>query len=68
MKKAYWLITLSFLGSAAILAQTKNLSPNAKIYVMTIAAGEELYSAFGHTAIWVNDPATATDKVYICRW
>ncbi|MEL6628016.1 MAG: DUF4105 domain-containing protein [Bacteroidota bacterium] len=64
MKRA--LIALILLGSFSLptWAQPKQLSPNAEIYVMTIAAGAELYSAFGHTAIWVNDPNTRTSTIY----
>ncbi len=29
-----------------------------------MAPGEELYTSFGHTAIWVDDPATGIDNVY----
>lgn len=40
------------------------LSPQAKVSVLTMGPGEELYSSFGHTAIWIEDPATGTDNVY----
>jgi hypothetical protein len=40
------------------------LSPQAKVSLLTMAPGEELYSSFGHTAIWIEDPATGLDNVY----
>ncbi|MGA0556663.1 DUF4105 domain-containing protein [Larkinella sp. VNQ87] len=43
-------------------AQT--LSPQAKISLITVSPGDELYSSFGHTAFWVSDPLYGVDKVY----
>jgi hypothetical protein len=40
------------------------LSSQAKISLITILPGEDLYSAFGHSAFWVFDPETHVDKVY----
>jgi hypothetical protein len=40
------------------------LSDQAKISIITCEPGQELYSAFGHTAIRIFDPQTQTDKVF----
>lgn len=40
------------------------LSPQAKVSVLTMGPGRELYTSFGHTAIWIEDPATGIDNVY----
>ncbi len=40
------------------------LSPNAKISLLTVSPGEELYSSFGHSALWVSDYERGIDRVY----
>lgn len=40
------------------------LSPKAQVSVLTGGAGEELYTAFGHSAFRIYDPITGIDKVY----
>ncbi len=40
------------------------LSPDAKVSLITVSPGEELYSSFGHNALWVSDPAQGIDRVY----
>ena len=45
-------------------ALSESLSESAQVSVLTASPGEDLYAAFGHTAIRVNDPATRTDWVF----
>ncbi len=40
------------------------LSEASHVSLVTCAPGEELYEAFGHTAIRIHDPATGFDAVY----
>ncbi len=40
------------------------LSPNAQVSLITISPGNDLYSAFGHSTIWVYDPQNQIDRVY----
>lgn len=40
------------------------LSRQAKISLLTIYPGDELFSAFGHSTFWIYDPSTQTDIVY----
>ncbi|MDJ1480453.1 DUF4105 domain-containing protein [Cytophagaceae bacterium YF14B1] len=40
------------------------LSPKATVYLLTIAPGSDLYSTFGHTALWIQDPELRIDNVY----
>ncbi|MEI6677979.1 MAG: DUF4105 domain-containing protein [Mariniphaga sp.] len=40
------------------------LSPEAKISLLTCAPGDEIYSYFGHSAIRINDPKSAIDYVF----
>lgn len=42
----------------------QNLSPQAKVSLITVLPGEALYSSFGHTAIRINDPANGIDQQY----
>jgi len=56
------LASLFFLFSW--LSQARTLSESARISLMTVAPGSELYSTFGHSALRVFDPATSLDKIY----
>lgn len=63
MKKLlFLLISIFFCGS--ITAQTRPLSPEAKISLLTCSPGEAIYELFGHTAIRVKDPAQGVDMVF----
>lgn len=63
MSRSY-LLFLIFLGWMGNLEAAKPLSPRAEISVLTIAPGADLYSAFGHTGIWVHDPLAGVNTVY----
>lgn len=43
---------------------TPLLSPQARISLITITPGEDLYAAFGHSTLWVLDPQNSIDRVY----
>ncbi|GHB80576.1 lipoprotein N-acyltransferase Lnb domain-containing protein [Persicitalea jodogahamensis] len=40
------------------------LSPQAKVSLITVGPGEELYSSFGHSALWIYDPIYQLDRAY----
>ncbi len=40
------------------------LSPDARISLLTCAPGDEIYSYFGHSAIRINDPKSGIDYVF----
>ena len=61
MKKASF-FTLFAIISFQIVAQT--LSSNAKISLLTVSPGAELYSTFGHSAYRIKDPIQGLDVVY----
>jgi Domain of unknown function (DUF4105) len=61
MKKAFFVAFFAIL-SFQIVAQT--LSPNAKISLLTVSPGAELYSTFGHSAYRINDPQQRLDVVF----
>jgi hypothetical protein len=45
-------------------SQAQDLSSEAKISLITVGPGDELYSGFGHSAFWVSDPRLGIDRVY----
>ena len=54
-----------FLSLLAHQGMSQQLSPKAEISILTIGPGsDELYSAFGHSAIRVYDPANGIDWAY----
>lgn len=55
-------LSLCLWGSAQ--AQSLKLSPYASVSLITVSPGTELYSGFGHSALWVADPANGIDRVY----
>jgi hypothetical protein len=61
MKK--WLLALLLLP--ILLGAAPQLSPQSEIRVITCGPYQgELYSAFGHSAIYVKDAATGTNRLY----
>ncbi len=55
-----WLLIAINMNSFA-----QELSSEASISILTVAPGrEELFAAFGHSAIRIQDPKTGLDKVY----
>jgi hypothetical protein len=40
------------------------LSPQAKVSLITVGPGQELYSSFGHSALWIYDPVYQLDRAY----
>ena len=53
-----------FLIVAQLLGQERVLSESAQISVLTCGPGQELYTAFGHSAFRVQDPVKGIDVVY----
>jgi uncharacterized membrane protein len=58
-----WL-TCCFSVLFSPVAQALELSPQAKISLITVSPGAELYSMYGHSAIRVHDPAQDLDIVF----
>lgn len=46
-----------------LVAQNK-LSEDSQISLITVAPGEELYSSFGHTALWIEDRTNGISVVF----
>ncbi|MFC2176112.1 DUF4105 domain-containing protein [Bacteroidota bacterium] len=53
-----------FLGKSVFAQNELRLSDSSLVSLVTCAPGEELYEAFGHTAIRIYDPATGFDFVF----
>jgi len=54
--------TFSFAQFAS--AQFGILTPDAKVSLITVGPGTELYSGFGHSVMWITDPAQGIDRAY----
>lgn len=66
MKKFLWValaVVLPWMAGAEDQAE-RPLSDSAYASVLTCGAGDEFYTAFGHSAIRVCDPARGLDMVY----
>ncbi|ARS37002.1 DUF4105 domain-containing protein [Pontibacter actiniarum] len=69
MKNYIKKITLALLLSLFTLPswaqfEEMQLSPQAKISLITCSSGPELYAIFGHSAVRVNDPASGLDIIF----
>lgn len=56
--------SLLFLFSAISFSQTRLLSKNSRVSIITCGTGNESYSLFGHTAIRISDPDNFIDAVF----
>ena len=63
MLKHLLLLFLLQVSFCSVWAQ-RELSPSAKVSVITCAAGHEMYSAYGHTAVRIQDPAAGFDVCF----
>ena len=61
MKRFFFIL---FLFTQIHLSAQHQLSNQATVSVLTCGPGEELYTAFGHSAFRVYDPLLGLDKVY----
>ena len=59
---ALWFV-LSACG-AAETTETPRLTSNALVSLITLSPGDELYQAFGHSAIRISDPGLGFDRMY----
>jgi hypothetical protein len=57
------LLGVLIFTSFEIIAQNR-LSENAEMSLITVAPGNELYSGFGHSALWVEDKSTGLSVVF----
>lgn len=64
MRRKLHLLFFCFIIGNFLFSQAPQLTENSKVSLLTCAAGDELYSAFGHSAFRVQDPALGIDVVY----
>lgn len=64
MRFSISILAIFLFGVHLLHAQIPKLSEDAKISLLTCAAGDELYYAFGHSAFRVQDNAIGLDVVY----
>lgn len=63
-KAKSWLFLFIFLFLSWGASAQVTLSPQAKVSLITVGPGDELYSSFGHSALWIYDPAYHLDRAY----
>ncbi len=61
--RTHFFFFLLFFMAYPCLGQLPNLTPNAKISILTCGPGEELSSTFGHNAFRITDPPQGLDVV-----
>ncbi|WP_242535595.1 lipoprotein N-acyltransferase Lnb domain-containing protein [[Muricauda] lutisoli] len=64
MRQKLHLLFFCFIIGNFLFSQTPELTESSKVSLLTCATGDQLYSAFGHTAFRVHDPALGIDVVY----
>lgn len=63
LRRPFPLVFLALL-SAHIASAQLQLSPQAKVSLITIGPGTDLYSSFGHSVLWIYDPMYQLDRAY----
>lgn len=64
LKRSIFLVVALLLANSKTVAQLPQLTENAQISLLTCAAGEAMYYAFGHSALRVQDSMLGLDVVY----
>lgn len=64
MKHWIFFLVMLFVVGENGFSQTPTLTENSKISFLTCASGDELFSAFGHSAFRVQDTVLGIDVVY----
>ena len=62
--KRFAILLLILLAGILQSSAAKQLSEKSKVVLFTCGPGAELYAGFGHSALWISDPATKTDGLY----
>ena len=55
---------ICFFLSIAIPVAGQKLSSKAQIKILTLSPGDELYSSFGHSALWIQDDSNKINTIY----
>jgi hypothetical protein len=62
--RALFILIILFWGFTCLGQQAPTLSANAEISLLTCSPGEQVFEAFGHTAIRVKDEANGIDHTF----
>jgi hypothetical protein len=62
--KSIKIVLTGLFLTLSVISNAQQITPNAKISLLTCSSGEELYSTFGHSAIRVKDTTTGQDIVF----
>lgn len=62
--KKYLLLLFLIISSISFAQKKIELTPLAKISILTFGPGDDLYSKFGHTAIRIQEPSKSIDIVF----
>lgn len=62
--KRFAILLFIFIGSFIQVNGAKQLSVSSKVVLFTCGPGVELYAGFGHSALWIYDTNTKTDRLY----
>ena len=64
MRRVFVLFFVIFFPFTHDSSAQSQLSPEAKVSLITVGPGDELYSSFGHSALWIYDPVYQLDRAY----
>lgn len=64
LQKILSIVIILLFGGLANVSYSQALSEKAEISLLTMSAGADLYSKFGHSAIRIVDPKLRIDQVY----
>ncbi len=64
LQKAFSVLFIFLLGALGLSYAAPILSKKASVNLLTIYPGEDLFSAWGHSTLWVYDPLHHFDRVY----
>jgi hypothetical protein len=67
MKSTGWIALILFLSplyTPSARAAPPHRGRDLQVYLVTFGPGEELWSKFGHDALWIHDPDAGTDLAY----
>ncbi len=62
--KNIFFVVITFFFYWTTPALVGQISKNTQLSLITCGSGEELYSSFGHSALWFYDRSTGLDRIY----
>lgn len=57
-------LLLFFLFLSVFRSVFAQLTPNSNVSLITVGAGQEVFTAFGHSALRISDPDLGIDHLY----